>query len=702
MEARNPQRIQNYLADEAVQRRVQQNIQRSRKDLAVTIGRASELSGFSISQLRDLERKGLLNPFRPELADAKSATGQRQYPVAELEKLAIIRELTDADFPTAAIPTNISEIWAALQGSRVEGNGASLASPGGSFLPINQRVDVAYFDSFYWRFYASRALQMVLMLVSEDVPGTYSGLVLPAREWRFEGFVPNATNLAEVGESLVGWLGQTRSFCTLLAPQPALEYPSDFRIVPLLQQENEQAPRLEDRTLVLVQRDEAKKLNFAEDVLEVARRLLRPIYEDRDDWQRYFGEGMQDLLSPGIDFTPRIPDRVLTGLANMLIRLGGKASDGEDRWRFCYILLPENSQLPLQQRSLVIRAMSQNVHHKIGVTKLAPERYRTSLSIRAFQSSSIIYRQELSQEDVTPDFREIEGPVRSNIAVPIGGETDEPLGVLYVAAYTPAAFSQVDFQLLRIMARMIEELLSGYLAHKQLTRSLTDLVKIPRSVDTSFKDLGSENDFIDDIETLLKRIQELTFSPEEVARDMIAPAISGQISFIAIDIDDQDRIVRDHDEQMLRNLQRTIGQRIRDLLPALFSRYLDCKLYYIYAGRFYLLLHDFSLEETKRYALRLKKALEGNVAIKRTDLLRGTHVIPDVSLHLAVTWYSYEKLQDFLVMKRQQSIADVSAILYRSLDSVLKLGMDEGGDVVYAWEQETRSFTAYQPDELRK
>lgn len=702
MEARNPQRIQNYLADEAVQRRVRQNIQRSRKDLAVTIGRASELSGFSISQLRDLERKGLLNPFRPELADAKSATGQRQYPVAELEKLAIIRELTDADFPTAAIPTNISEIWAALQGSRVEGNGASLASSGGRFLPINQRVDIAYFDSFYWRFYASRALQMVLMLVSEDVPGTYSGLVLPAREWRFEGFMPNATNLAEVGESLVGWLGQTRSFCTLLTPKPVLEYPSDFRIVPLLQDGNEHAPNQEDRTLVLVQRDEAKKLNFTEEVIEVARRLLKPIYEDRDDWQRYFGEGMQDLLSPGIDFTPRIPDRVLTGLANMLIRLGGKASDGEDRWRFCYILLPENAQLPLQQRSLVIRAMSQNVHHKIGVTRLAPDRYRTSLSIRAFQSSSIIYRQELSQEDVTPDFNEIEGPVRSNIAVPIGGETDEPLGVLYVASYTPAAFSQADFRLLRIMARMIEELLSGYLAHKQLTQSLTDLVKTPRSVDTSFKDLGSENDFIDDIETLLKRIQERTFSPEEAARDMAAPAISGQISFIAIDIDDQDRIVRGHDEQILRNLQRTIGQRIRDLLPALFSRYLDCKLYYIYAGRFYLLLHDFSLEETKRYALRLKKALEGNVAIKRTDLLGGTHVIPDVSLHLAVTWYSYEKLQEFLVMKRQQTIAGVSAILYRSLDSVLKLGMDEGGDVVYAWEQETRSFTAYQPDELRK
>src|SRR6266516_3461010 len=96
MDARNPQRIQQYLEDEALQRRVQQNIQRSREDLAVTNGRASELSGFSISQLRDLEKKGLLKPIRPELADAKSATGQRQYPIAELEKLAVIRELNNA------------------------------------------------------------------------------------------------------------------------------------------------------------------------------------------------------------------------------------------------------------------------------------------------------------------------------------------------------------------------------------------------------------------------------------------------------------------------------------------------------------------------------------------------------------------------------------------------------------------------------
>ncbi len=698
MDARNPQRIQKYLEDEAVQRHVQQNIQRSREDLAVTIGRASELSGFSISQLRDLEKKGLLNPFRPELADAKSPTGQRQYPIAELEKLAIIRELIDAGFPPGSIPSNISEIWAqssrsSLSTQKDEGSTAPSVDRN-RFLPINKRVDLAYLDSFSWRFYVSHALQMALMLVSEDVAGTYSSLILPAKEWRCESFVPNSTNLPEIGESLVGWLGQTRSFCTLLTPAPALEYPSDFHIVPLQLESDEQSPGSEDRTLILVQRDEAKKLNLVRDTVEVAQRLLRPLYEDRDDWQKYFGEGMQDLLNPGIDFTPRIPDRVLTGLADMVIRLGGKDTDGGDRWRFCYILLPESQQQPLQQQSLVIRATSGNIHHKIGITKLTPERYRTSLSIRAFQSSSIIYRRELSREDIAPEFSEIEGPVRSNIAVPIGGETGEPLGVLYVAAYKSNAFSQTDFRLLRIMARIIEELLNGYVARRQLTRGLTELMKEPRIVDTSFRELGSENDFIDDIEKLLKRIQARTFSPEETpVLDTNASTIPEQISFIAIDIDDQDRVVRDYDEQMLRNLQRTIGQRLRDLLPALFSRYLDCKLYYIYAGRFYLFLRDFLLEETKMNALRLKKALGGNVAIKRTDLLGSTYIILDVSLHLAVTWYSNEKLQEFLAMKQYHTIADVSSVIYQSLDSILKLGMDEGGNVVYGWDPEAKSIT---------
>ncbi len=258
------------------------------------------------------------------------------------------------------------------------------------------------------------------------------------------------------------------------------------------------------------------------------------------------------------------------------------------------------------------------------------------------------------------------------------------------------------------MTRMIEELLNGYNARKQLTRNLVDLIKDPETVDPSFREFWSENDFIRDIEGLLKDVQ-VRESYEAhgkvattISADVSSLLIPDEISFIAVDIDHQDRIVRDYNEQMLRNLQKTIGQRIRDLLPALFTRYTDYKLYHIYGGRFYLFLRGFSLEKTKKNADRLKKALEGNVAFKQSDLLGSTYIIPDVSLHLAVTWYSYDKLKEFLETKQYQTIADVSSILYRTLDSVLKLGIDEGGNVIYGWDPETATFAAYRSDESRK
>ncbi len=713
MDGRSQQKIRKFLAERAVQERVLRNIERGRGDLTVTIGRAAELSGFSISQLRDWEKKGLLKPLRSEAADAKGSGGQRQYSISELDKLGIIRELIDAHFSPSAIPTNIDEIWASILQSSQLASGElqeRYIFPGDNrekFLPMNKRVDVAYLEHFYWRFYASHALLLVLMLVTEDVPGTYSGLILPLRKRQPGDHFPISSNVAQVGEALVGWLGQTRSFSTLFVPAPSFEYPSDFYIVPLSTdgEYTQQAEGEEDQTLIFVQRDEVKKLNLTKDVVEAAQRLLQPLYEDRREWRKYFGEGMKDLLHPGIDFTPRLPDMVLTELANMIVRLGGKKEDGEDRWRFCYVLLPENLSLPLQQRSLVVRAMSENVRHAIGITKLTPERYRTSLSIRAFQGGHIIYRQELSERDTTPEVREAEGPVRSNIAIPIGGEIGEPLGVIYVASYDTHAFAEQDCRVLRMIARMIEELLSGYAAQRQLTINLAEVVKEPETVDPSFKEFGSENDFISDIEKHLRHVKvQMAYErgKEDTPKSSVSPTIQsppGEISFIAIDIDDQDRIVRNYDEETLRNLQKTIGQRIRDLLPALFTRYVDCKLYYIYAGRFYLFLRGFSLDVTKRNAERLKKALEGNIAIKQPDMIGSTAIIPNVSLHLAVGWYSYSKLKEFLEMEKYYNVADVSSTIYRSLDSVLKLGMDDGGNVIYAWEPGTATFTSYSSDD---
>jgi hypothetical protein len=114
-----------------------------------------------------------------------------------------------------------------------------------------------------------------------------------------------------------------------------------------------------------VQRDKVNSLNFDDRSVRVVRRLLAIIYEDKERWYSCFGEGLRDLVYAGMDYTPKVSDAVLSGLADMAVRLGGKKQIGQDRWHFSCILLPDNPLLPLLQRSLVVRAESipERAHH---------------------------------------------------------------------------------------------------------------------------------------------------------------------------------------------------------------------------------------------------------------------------------------------------------------------------------------------------
>src|SRR6266699_464677 len=91
MNERSLQSIKDHLQKRDAQERIEQHIRRGRSEATVTIGRAARLFNFSENQLRDWEVRGLLNPLR-----SKDTTGQRQYSLAELDKLAVIRELIDA------------------------------------------------------------------------------------------------------------------------------------------------------------------------------------------------------------------------------------------------------------------------------------------------------------------------------------------------------------------------------------------------------------------------------------------------------------------------------------------------------------------------------------------------------------------------------------------------------------------------------
>lgn len=719
MDERNLQRIAKHLKDEAAQRRVHHNIQRGRNEVTVSIGGASRLFGFSESQLRDWEKMGLIKPIRPkEGTESKQITGQRRYSFVELDKLAIIRELLDeAHLTPGAIPSNIDEIWFALASplhatSRIFEDEAAYQTSSAISQPqaddhINKRIMIDYRDLLNWRFYATRVLWLSLQLVYEDVPGFYAGLVLPAHDYNPDDASRDPANLQAVGEALIGWLGQTRSFFTFLTSSPVFEYPSDYIVQPLcppeLRMRLPHSPA--HRTLIVVQRDEAKHIRRSEKAVRTVLRLLEPLYEEQQNWHHYMGEGMQDQIAPGMDFTPKLTDAILTGLANMTIRLGGKTFDGQNRWQDCCIFLPNNMLLPLQQRSLIVRAKSKNARHIVGVTSAAPERHVTSLSLRAYQSSHIIYRPELAREDILALHREIEGPIQSNIAVPIGGETGYPLGVLYVTSYDRDAFDEEDQRILRVIAKIIEELLQLYNIRQHISETVADLLEDPGVIDPLFKDFASENDFIRDLAEVLTTIKDHVERRQELTTPTELDGSVKEISFIAIDIDSnvQELIANSYGDRTLYHLNKAIGLRIHDLLPALFSNHLNCTLYHIYGGIYCLFLHGFTLERTKSNAERLRKALEGSIAVKQSDLPGGTLTLPDISVHLGVTWYPYHKLAEFLDPRHMRSVTDVRSTLYHSLDFALKLGTDTGGNIIYAWDPITQTYTPHQPgEELQK
>jgi hypothetical protein len=719
MDERNLHRIAKHLKDEAAQRRVHHNIQRGRNEVTVSIGGASRLFGFSESQLRDWEKMGLIKPIRPKEGPAsKQITGQRRYSFVELDKLAIIRELLDeAHLTPGAIPHNIDEIWSSLASPlhaapSIFEEDADYQSSAMRPQPqaddhINKRITIAYRDLLNWRFYTSRVLWLSLQLIYEDVPGFYAGLVLPAHDYNPEEASRDPANLHTIGEALIGWLGQTRSFFTFLTSSPVFEYPSDYIVQPLCPPELRLLLPFSSaqRTLVIVQRDEAQHIRRSEKAIRTVIRLLEPLYEEQQHWQHYMGEGMQDVINPGMDFTPKITDSLLTGLANMTIHLGGKTFDGQSHWQDCCIFLPNNMLLPLQQRSLIVRAKSKNARHIIGVTMAAPERHVTSLSLRAYQSSHIIYRPELAREDILALHREFEGPIQSNIAVPIGGEAGQPLGVLYVTSYDRDAFNEEDQRILRIIAKIIEELLHIYNARQNISATVADLLEEPGVIDPLFKDFASENDFLRDLADTLTTIKEKVERRQELTSTTEPDGPVNEISFIAIDIDSnvQELIANSYGDRTLYHLNKAIGLRIHDLLPALFSNHLNCTLYHIYGGIYCLLLRGFTLERSKSNAERLRKALEGSIAVKQSDLPGGTLTLPDISVHLGVTWYPYHKLAEFLDPRHMRSVTDVRSTLYHSLDFALKLGTDTGGNIIYAWDPITQTYTPHQPgEELQK
>src|SRR5437868_7111878 len=243
MEERQLKNIKRYLQSEDVQDRIQQYVQRGRSEATVSIGRVAQLFQLKESKLRDWETRGLLKPLR-----SKDISGQRLYSPAELEKLAIIKELVDeGGYAPSDIPANIEDIWYDSHlPNKLQGHLVSSGEIEAGHLHIDQRIEQAEKEAF-WRYYADHVLRLSLTLICENIPDTVAGLVLPLQEKNAPNAIMHPNDLPSAGESLVGWQNWNHSFGTFLDPAPSFEYPSDFRIHPL-QSVEESMPK--DSTLI--------------------------------------------------------------------------------------------------------------------------------------------------------------------------------------------------------------------------------------------------------------------------------------------------------------------------------------------------------------------------------------------------------------------------------------------------------------------
>jgi hypothetical protein len=145
----------------------------------------------------------------------------------------------------------------------------------------------------------------------------------------------------------------------------------------------------------------------------------------------------------------------------------------------------------------------------------------------------------------------------------------------------------------------------------------------------------------------------------------------------------------------MRYLSKTLGLRIQELIAPLATKSSSYQLYYMYAARFYLLLRGISLKKACEKAEQFRASLKGNISIKQSEVADSALILPDISVHLAVISYSRKKCEEFI--QEYSSVSEISTMISQTLDTVLKLGVEEGGDVVVAWEPMAGRYGGYRP-----
>ncbi|HEY1350500.1 MAG TPA: MerR family transcriptional regulator, partial [Ktedonobacteraceae bacterium] len=681
MNEQRKQSITQYLQQHENQVRIWKSMRQAREHITVTISRAASLFDFSEGKLREWEKRGLLQTARPLLASpGKGSTGHRQYSQAELDKLAVIKDLLDHGYALNDIPPDVDRLWSEAQrreDAPVGRGGApapDAAGAGVQHLPIDVRVEQLDRQAF-WQYFVAQALRLSLVLLCENVPDTaVAGLVLPLEDrLPTSALTPTTDTLASIGSALIGWQGRGGSFSAFLDDAPAFEYPSDFRVEVLPMAE--ELPPL----FIVVQR-KARPLSLTPEASAAIRRLFSLVFARREVWRPCFDYGRRDWLYQGSTQNFSEESALVQRLLEQVIELG------EQRWAFCVLLLPRDASLPLQQQSLVVRAQTERSPFETGRTTISPQHMgeTNSLTLRAFQSGQIVLAPAaLAGEQMTHPLHlkvitstpqsllqnaQQRGPqkpaagevVHSALAMPVPGDHGISLAVLYIEAHGPQGFSQEDQRLVRIIGRMLEEGLLTARARSQLVGRPGDILERPAVVDRTFDEFAGETDFLLEINALLSRMTD---------RQLTAQEAQEEVSIISVDIDNQSSIAMKYGNRVARNLSQQVGLRIARQMRAA-SGFQATRLFHISADKYYILLEGVGLAEACGQARQLKSALDGTYLILPTSAAPSRPAqpmnmlsLPDVTVHMGVSSYLLEKLGELL----RRYPLDTASIYVRAL-----------------------------------
>ncbi len=690
------ERVKKYLQDKEVQKRVIRRMNDARSKATVTISKAAGLFEFSESQLREWEKRGLLKSERTPLPeDSKTSRGHRQFSPDELDKLALIKELLDQGYSLSEIPKNIDGIWEQV----TVGKNGLISSNGdqeNKFIPkfehisVDKRVETAD-EEHFWRFFVSQALRLTLLLICEEMPGTIAGLFLPL-EYKEPGLrIESPQDISQAGPSLVGWIGANQGFYASYEPAPTFYYPSDFRIEYLLDWNEHTYPA----PIIVIQRP-ARAIAVTEIQVTSIQRILEYVYRHVNDWMPFFSPGRRDWIEHVTNFglNPTVTDSLLDRLMNAIVELGGE-EHGSRRWKFCNLFLPQDSSLPILQRAIRVRAHSDDSPAHLSsrvLTILDP-----GLTYRAYQSGQVIYRSHVTQTDALVAYHDTEESTQSAIAIPLGNADGRVAGAIYIASDEVNAFSLADLRALRLLTRMLEELLATYQARLFVNGRLSDAIVRPRVVDVSFRVFLSEEDFIDEFESLLNDI--LTHGD--------AAQLEGkEISFIVLDIDKQSPLAIKYGDRAARNLSREVGMKLQGRLSVQSNPEFR-KVYHVGADRYYVKLPGMSLDDARNLAEHLRQLLRGNYRVDVRRPMAGRPVLFDellvlenVTVRLGVSNYKYKKLKDVLGRyKTGNAVAETRTLILSNFLQSLDVGQREGGDCVVSWDHDFWGHILWSPSE---